>query len=200
MWIKIEAGEDKTLKVALKKMSDIPNIIEQSDEWEDVTESYLGATKDAEALLSIGKAYSDKGEYKKAIQAYKQAIRISPDYAEAHYYLGKAYSKLGDYSEAIEAFKQVIRIGSNYAALAHYNIGVAYRKTEEYQKAIEAFKQAIRIKPEHDDAQFDLGEAHFNLGISYLNLKNKGSALEQYKILKTLDKEKANELFNHIYK
>jgi hypothetical protein len=45
----------------------------------------------------------------------------------------------------------------------------------------------------------DNAAAHYNLGIAYLSLKNTGDAFEQYKILKTLDKEMANELFNEIY-
>ena len=63
----------------------------------------------------------------------------------------------------------------------------------KYQKAIESYKQAIRIDP--DDA-----EAHYNLGCVYKLLNDKGSALEQYKILKKLDTELANELFNEINK
>ena len=48
--------------------------------------------------------------YREAIEAHKQAIRIKPDYAEAHDNLGNAYDKLGIYREAIEAFKQAIKI------------------------------------------------------------------------------------------
>ena len=62
----------------------------------------------------------------------------------------------------------------------------------ELEDAIESFKQAIRIDP--DDA-----DAHYNLGIAYLGLNDRGSAMEQYKILKKLDTEKANDLFNEIY-
>ncbi len=40
------------------------------------------------------------------IEAYKQAIRINPDDAEAHTNLGLAYNNLGMYKEAIESFKQ----------------------------------------------------------------------------------------------
>ncbi len=43
----------------------------------------------------------------KEIEAYKQAIRINPDDAEAHYNLGVAYDESGMYKEAIEAYKQV---------------------------------------------------------------------------------------------
>ena len=60
------------------------------------------------------------------------------------------------------------------------------------KEATEAYKQAIRINP--DDAL-----AHYNLGLAYLFLNNRGSALEQYKILKNLDSELANQLFNKIY-
>ncbi len=53
-------------------------------------------------------------------------------------------------------------------------------------------KQAIRIDP-------DYALAHYNLGIVYILLKDRGSAMEQYKILKKLDTERANRLFNLIY-
>jgi len=61
------------------------------------------------------------------------------------------------------------------------------------KEAIESYKQAIRIKP-------DYAKAHYNLGVTYLVIGDKGSALDEYKILKTLDAEQANKLFNLIYK
>jgi tetratricopeptide (TPR) repeat protein len=61
------------------------------------------------------------------------------------------------------------------------------------EEAIEACKQAIRINP-------DNAEAHFALGAAYAFLNDRVSALEQYKILKSLDLERANKLFNRIYK
>ena len=53
-------------------------------------------------------------------------------------------------------------------------------------------KQAIRIDP--DDA-----EVHIYLGLAYIWSKDRDSALEQYEILKKLDSELANKLFNMIY-
>ena len=60
-------------------------------------------------------------------------------------------------------------------------------------EAIDAFKQTIRINP--SDA-----EAHFLLGSLYSSNGDKGSALEEYKVLKDIDKDKAGELFNSISK
>ena len=44
----------------------------------------------------------------------------------------------------------------------------------------------------------DYAEAHYGLGVVYVAIKDRDSALEQYKILKKLDTELANELFNVI--
>lgn len=96
------------------------------------------------------------------------------------------------YKEAMEAFKQAIRIKPDLAE-AHYNLGVTYLNLGMYKEAVEANKQAIRIKP-------DYANAYYSLGIAYLNLNDRGSALGQYQILKDLDLELANNLFNLIYK
>jgi tetratricopeptide (TPR) repeat protein len=61
-----------------------------------------------------------------------------------------------------------------------------------YKDAIEACKQAIYIDP-------DYVYSHFVLGLSYFLIGDKSSALNEYKILKNLDINKANELFDLIY-
>ena len=58
-------------------------------------------------------------------------------------------------------------------------------------KEIETYKQEVEKNP--DDA-----EAHYNLGVAYVLSNDRNSALEQYKILKELDTELANELFDEI--
>jgi tetratricopeptide (TPR) repeat protein len=71
-------------------------------------------------------------------------------------------------------------------------LGAAYFHIGRFEEAISSYKQAIRLKP-------SLAEAHLNLGMSYLKLGNKGSAIEEYKILRGLNQELANKLFNLIY-
>ena len=62
-----------------------------------------------------------------------------------------------------------------------------------FTEAVEEYKQAIRIKP--DDAG-----THYVMGLTYLLLGDRGGALDEYKILKDLDRDLANKLFNLIYK
>ncbi len=73
----------------------------------------------------LGGAYGKSDRYEEAIEAYKQAISIDPDYANAYYNLGVAYGNLGKYKEAIASSRQAIRIDPDYAN-AYYNLGVAY--------------------------------------------------------------------------
>ena len=78
-------------------------------------------------------------------------------------------------------------------AEAYYNLGREYFALGRDEDAIEALKQVIRINP-------DNAKVRFHLALVYLLLGDKGSALEEYKILKDLNKDLANELFDEIYR
>jgi protein O-mannosyl-transferase len=164
--------------------------------YQDAIEEYKQAIKIKPGYVSahsnLGDIYAKLGRYQDAIESSKQAIRIQPDFVLAHHNLGVVYGNLGRYQDAIEEYQQAIRINP-YLAEAHCNLGVAYYKLGRYQDAIEANKQAIRIKP-------DFVLAHYNLGVAYLVTGDKSSALEEYEVLKTLDIEQANNLFNLINK
>ena len=129
--------------------------------------------------------------HSKAIEAYKQTIRINPDDAIAHCNLGFAYDQLGFHEEAREAYIRAIRIDPDYAE-AHYRLGLDYVIFGFRILAIEAYKQAVRIDP-------DYAEAHYSLGVAYLLIKDRDSAINEYKILKVLDIDLANKLFDSIY-
>lgn len=144
------------------------------------------------AYYSLARAYKDRGCYQEAIEAGRQAIRIKPSDADAHYNLGVAYISNGDYQEAIEACLQAIKYKPDDAE-AYNNLGIAYASLGRGKEAIEAFGQAIRIKPDYVGARC-------NLGFVYLQVDDKTSAMEEYKILKTLDTEMADKLFDAMRK
>jgi len=81
---------------------------------------------------------------------------------------------------------------SSLKAWVYFNIGFWYDKLETYTKAIEAYIQVIHINP-------DYAEAHYSLGVAYFLIKDRNSALNEYKILRELDIDLANKLFDLIY-
>jgi tetratricopeptide (TPR) repeat protein len=171
-------------------------IASHAGELEDAKEKVRNNPDDADAHIGLGVTYGDAANWNEAIASFKQAIKLDPDNdamgALAHFGLCSAYFNLGMYKEAIESGKQAIRIDPDYRG-AHAGLGIAYGSLGMHKESIEPFKQAIRIDP-------DNVAAHTALGIAYYSLGDKSSALEQYKILKKLDAEMADLLFNLIYK
>jgi len=68
-------------------------------------------------------------------------------------------------------------------------MGLAYYGLHEYNRAINIFKEAIRINP-------DYANAHYMLAIDYLSIGDRDSALDENKILKELNINLANKLFD----
>jgi tetratricopeptide (TPR) repeat protein len=144
----------------------------------------------ADAFYALGLAYRDWGRADDEVQAYKQAIRLKPDYTSAYERLGSRYLRSKKYSEAIETFKQLVAMKPGDANVPN-NLGEAYFEMGLMSDAVEWFKRAIQLKP-------DLGKAYFNLGKSFLAMKNRDAAVEQYNILQNLDQDWAEKLNNLI--
>ena len=140
----------------------------------------------ADAHYALGLVYRDWGRADEEIQAYKQAIKLKPDYVSAYERLGSRYLRSRKYPEAIETYKQITTLKPGDAN-APNNMGEAYYEMGLTSDAVEAFKQAIRLKP-------DFGKAYYNLGRAYMAMKNRDAAVEQYNILQNLDQDWADRL------
>jgi len=68
------------------------------------------------ARNNLGTLFANKGRFDEAIENYRQAIQINPNYAEALDNLGHALTAQGRFDEAIENYRQAIQINPNYAA------------------------------------------------------------------------------------
>lgn len=62
----------------------------------------------AQIHKNLGSSYDLLGEPDKAVDHYREALRLDPDLAEAHNALGNHYVRLGRYNEALEHFDQVV--------------------------------------------------------------------------------------------
>lgn len=160
-------------------------------QYKDAAEAYRQSIKldpynAADAHYALGLVYRDWGKADEEVQAYKQAIRLRPDYLVAYERLGSRYLRSKKFNDAVEIFRQLAALKPG-DAVAPNNMGEAYFELNRYNDAVESFRQSIRLKP-------DFGKAYYNLGRTLLALGNRDAALEQYTILTNIDPDYAEKL------
>lgn len=109
-----------------------------------------------------------------AIDAYRQVIRLAPDWIEAHLNIGVAHYQLGQWEEAHKAFRAAVAIDPANP-LARYNLGCVLEELGELDEAVEQLRRAVRAMPAHADA-------HFNLAIAYERRREKRHARAHWKL------------------
>jgi tetratricopeptide (TPR) repeat protein len=92
---------------------------------------------------------------KEAIENYKKAVAILPDYGPARYNLALALDKQGMVEEAIAQYRETLRADPRLAE-AHNNLGAALGKQGHLEEAARHYREALRLDPE-------LALAHSNL-------------------------------------
>ena len=113
---------------------------------EDVKEAlkYLNKAKDLgkdDAWINrqFGFAYSQLGEYEKAISSFKKARELGANDSWLLYQLGLALKEYGNIEEAINIFKEEIEI-TDYKGFGDLQLAWCYALIDEKEKAKEYFE------------------------------------------------------------
>jgi tetratricopeptide (TPR) repeat protein len=107
---------------------------------------------------NLGSALQSEGRLDQAIERYRRAIAIKPDYVPAYSNLGAALLARGDPAGAISAYQQALTIDPNFPD-AHFNLGNALMREGDAAGAIAHFRSALKSSPDSADARTNLGAA-----------------------------------------
>ena len=131
--------------------------------------------KDLEGLISIGRAYtySNKPNYKKAIEVLNKAKLINPNDALVQLALGDAYNSDKNQSEAYVSYRNAFQIDPTLLR-AKMQLGVLLKGAKSYDEAIKAYNEVIAINPNYGPVYRELAETYYNWG------RNKRSKEQEY--------------------
>jgi tetratricopeptide (TPR) repeat protein len=113
----------------------------------------------------LGLVYRAKDKLPLAIEHFKKAIDLKPDYAPARNNLGEAYLAMKSWDSAIICFKEVSR--DLLYATPHYplsNLGWAYYNKKEFALAEQFYREALKIDPNYPIALRGLGLNYLAIG------------------------------------
>jgi tetratricopeptide (TPR) repeat protein len=98
----------------------------------------------ARPLNNLGAALSRRGRVSEAIAHFQAALKIKPEYADAHYNMGYALARQGKLDEGIYHFSEALRIRPKNVN-NHNNMGVALALKGDYREAVDHFNRMYSI-------------------------------------------------------
>ena len=130
----------------------------------------------------LGGAAAKTGQIDQAINAFKRAIAIKPDYATAHYNMGSVLRDQGKPEEAIEAYKKALSLKPDYAEASHILASLTGTTTDSapreyveklFDKYANKFDQSLVV-----DLSYDIPEVITQLAVEKHGSGSLGSILD----------------------
>jgi tetratricopeptide (TPR) repeat protein len=119
--------------------------------------------KNATALHGMAWVAMKKAEYDKAVELWREAIRINPELPDVHLALAGALACLGKSEEAITSLKRDIETASR-PGLSYAMLGNQHLLLGQYDKAKAAFTAALPYPSSCCNAYYGLATVHARLG------------------------------------
>lgn len=148
----------------------------------------LTLKEDAFFLGNLGTVLKESGRLPEAEVAYRHAVAIKPDYADAHNNLGVLYRDSKRLPQAEAAYRRALEIRPGFAD-AHNNLGVLLKDSNRLSEAEAAYRRALEIQP-------DFADAHNNLGVLFKETNRLPEAEMAYQRAMTLKPDFVDPRFN----
>jgi len=103
---------------------------------------------------AVGNHYLVRGDNEKAVEHFREAVRLDPGYSVAHYNLAMALMNLGMYGEAVGHYEMAMKEKEDAVGMS--NLGMALAKLDRREEAALWLRKAIRLNPDCFDARNNL--------------------------------------------
>jgi tetratricopeptide (TPR) repeat protein len=108
------------------------------------------------------------GNRPQALESFKTAAALRPDYPEAHANYGALLADAEDFAAAVTELELAVKYAPR-SAQTWMNLGNAYRGTKAFDRAEAAYKKALELDP-------GLVDVHYDLAVLYLDGEKPGTS------------------------
>jgi len=105
------------------------------------------------ALLLLGKLYTQLNENRRAIDYYNIAAALDKKNPESFFNLGYNYAVLNDFGKAQEMYMEVVKLAPKFTDEAFFNLALINNKIGKQKEAIVNLKAAIKANPNNKNAR-----------------------------------------------
>jgi tetratricopeptide (TPR) repeat protein len=95
---------------------------------------------------NLGDVYARQGDFSRAVEEFKKAIEINPNYADAYHNLGNTYQAMGQLDLAMENYQKAVSINPNLWQ-SYQNMAAIYFNSGQLDLAEENMKKAAELNP-----------------------------------------------------
>ena len=107
----------------------------------------------AEKYLQLGIEKGASGKHDDAIEAFKKALDVDPNYIAAYLSLGNAYGKTKRYKESIASYKEGIQLNPRHPEVPQMEMNIAWvaHNMNDNKTASQYAKKAIQSFTDRND-------------------------------------------------
>jgi tetratricopeptide (TPR) repeat protein len=147
-----KASDGEKLLILANQAGANGDVTKQKESLEKLVTEY---PNDERAHFNLGGYYFGQQEFAQAIEHYKKATEIAPDYSPAYNILGYSYRQQGDYANAEQAFKKYIELIPNdpnpYDSYAELLL-----KMGKFEDSIAQYRKALSVDPNFVASHFGI--------------------------------------------
>lgn len=136
--------------------------------------------------LKKAEIYEEVDNLNKALELYKEVLKIDPENRSVNNSIGEIYEKLDDDTNALKYFNRQLEVEeSNYY---YINRGLLYARNNKFEEAKADYESAMELNPENP-------YAYNNLGYLYQKIKKFEEAIPYYQQAIEKGKERRDPRF-----
>ncbi|MDD8019615.1 MAG: tetratricopeptide repeat protein [Acidobacteriota bacterium] len=122
-----------------------------------------GAERAWPGWFRLAQTYQKNNELLKAIEAYREALKLKPEDINSNYNLALMLAASRENTAAEQVFKKLIELNPPDAVFYYNQIMQMYDQAGQYDKALEAARKIVELNPKSEVAIYNLGILYYKL-------------------------------------